>query len=168
MLKVLSGDQSFSIAFSERSRQAGELNEESFDWDVLKVKEGSFHIIRNNQSFNAEVIEANTAEKTFVIKVNGNTYEMKVKDQFDELLEKMGMANLGAGKVSELKAPMPGLVLDIVAGAGSEIKKGDPLLVLEAMKMENIIKSPTDGKVKKVNVEKGAAVEKNEVLIHFE
>jgi biotin carboxyl carrier protein len=47
------------------------------------------------------------------------------------------------------------------------VKKGDALLVLEAMKMENILKSPADGKVKKISVKKGMAVEKNQVLIEF-
>ena len=62
---------------------------------------------------------------------------------------------------------MPGLVLDIRVVEGDAVKKGDPILVLEAMKMENIIKSPTDGIVKKINVKKGVAVEKSQVLIHF-
>jgi len=168
MLKILSGDKSYSVAFDNRERTSGSLNEQSFTWDVLEVKAGSFHIIRNNKSYNVEVLNANMTEKTFTIKVNGNTYDMQAKDRFDELLEQMGMSNLGSGKVSELKAPMPGLVLDIISEPGSAIKKGDPLIVLEAMKMENIIKSPTDGTVKKVNVAKGAAVEKNEVLIHFD
>ena len=77
------------------------------------------------------------------------------------------MDNLAAAKVNEIKAPMPGLVLDIRVAEGDEVKKGDSILVLEAMKMENIIKSPTDGIIKKINVKKGIAVEKNQVLIHF-
>ncbi len=77
------------------------------------------------------------------------------------------MDSLNSSKVNEVKAPMPGLVLDIRVSEGDEVKKGDPILVLEAMKMENIIKSPTDGVIKKINVKKGLAVEKNQVLINF-
>ena len=62
---------------------------------------------------------------------------------------------------------MPGMVLNILVTEGQDIKKGDPLIVLEAMKMENVLKSPTDGIVKKINVNKGIAVEKNQVLIQF-
>ena len=62
---------------------------------------------------------------------------------------------------------MPGLVIDVCISEGDKIKKGDKIIVLEAMKMENIIKSPTDGIIKKINVNKGMAVEKNQILINF-
>jgi biotin carboxyl carrier protein len=75
--------------------------------------------------------------------------------------------NLNSKKVNEVKAPMPGLVLEIRVNVGDAVKKGDAILVLEAMKMENILKSPTDGTVSKINVKKGIAVEKNQVLINF-
>jgi biotin carboxyl carrier protein len=71
-------------------------------------------------------------------------------------------------KISEIKSPMPGLVLDILVQPGDVIKKGDQVLVLEAMKMENIIKSQTDAVVKSVPIEKGVAVEKGQVLVKFE
>ena len=77
------------------------------------------------------------------------------------------MDALHAKKAADLKAPMPGLVVEVSVSEGQEIKKGDKLVVLEAMKMENILKSPADGVVKKVNVKKGNTVEKNEVLILF-
>jgi biotin carboxyl carrier protein len=90
-----------------------------------------------------------------------------VKDKFDELLEQLGMDASSSGKVSEIKAPMPGLVLDVMVAAGDEIKEDQPLLILEAMKMENVIKSPSDNTVKKVSINKGDSVEKNEILIEF-
>ena len=68
-------------------------------------------------------------------------------------------------KIKEIKAPMPGLVLDILVKEGTEIKKGDPVLILEAMKMENILKSPEDGSIKKIKVRKGKVVEKNDMLV---
>jgi biotin carboxyl carrier protein len=77
------------------------------------------------------------------------------------------MDNLAAKKVNEVKAPMPGMVLKILVKDGDEVKKGDPLLVLEAMKMENILKSPTDGVIKKIAAVTGVAVEKNQLLIQF-
>jgi biotin carboxyl carrier protein len=80
----------------------------------------------------------------------------------------LGMDKLAAVGVQEVKAPMPGMVLNIIVSTGDEVKKGDALLVLEAMKMENIIKSPRDGKVKTVKAIKGTAVEKNQSLIVFE
>ena len=78
------------------------------------------------------------------------------------------MDNLLVTKVSDLKAPMPGLVLSIDVEVGKEVKKGDALLILEAMKMENVIKSPTDGVIKSIAVKTSQAVEKNQLLLNFE
>ena len=80
---------------------------------------------------------------------------------------RQGMDNLNTAKVSEIKAPMPGLVLRILAGEGEEVKKGGNLLVLEAMKMENIIKAPADVIIKSVKVKDGDKVEKNQVMMIF-
>jgi biotin carboxyl carrier protein len=104
----------------------------------------------------------------FVIKVNGHTYQVKAQDQLDLLLEKMGIANGGARQVKEVKAPMPGLILHIQTSVGAVVKKGDVLLILEAMKMENAIKSPVDGTIKAIPVTKGKSVEKNQILLQFE
>ena len=146
---------------------SGTIDDKSFNWDMIEIKNGSFHILKNSKSYNVEVIKADYIEKSFLISVNGNKYQLNVKDKFDELLKSLGMDNLAAKKVNEIKAPMPGLVLDVRVTEGGEVKKGDPILVLEAMKMENIIKSPVDGIIKKINVKKGIAVEKNQVLINF-
>jgi biotin carboxyl carrier protein len=145
----------------------GTIDGNIFSWDVIEVKDGSFHIIKNNKSYSVEVIKADVTEKSFLISVNGNKYQLNVKDKFDELLKSLGLDTLNSKKVNELKAPMPGLVLEVRIAEGDTVKKGDPILVLEAMKMENIIKSPTDGIIKKINVKKGVAVEKNQVLVNF-
>ena len=79
----------------------------------------------------------------------------------------MGLSNLLAAKVSEIKAPMPGMVLKVLVEEGAEIKKGDNLFVLEAMKMENIIKSPADVVVKTIKIKPGDKVEKGQILIQF-
>jgi biotin carboxyl carrier protein len=78
------------------------------------------------------------------------------------------MSNGLAAKVKEVKAPMPGLVLDIRVVPGQMVQKGDVLLILEAMKMENAIKSATDGVVKQVKAIKGQSVEKNQLMIVFD
>ena len=146
---------------------SGSLDGQEFTWDILEKENRIFYIIKDNKSYTVEVIKADVAEKRFVIRVNGNKYELGIKDKFDELLKSLGFDNLNTNKVNEIKAPMPGLVLDLRVKEGEQIKKGDAVLVLEAMKMENIIKSPVDGVIKKINVKKGTAVEKNQVLIQF-
>jgi biotin carboxyl carrier protein len=166
MLKVnVNNKKEHTITMDGNSN--GTIDGKEFSWDVIEVKDGSFHVIKNNRSYTVEVIKAEINEKNFLVSVNGNKYQLNVKDKFDELLKSLGLDNLKSKKVNEIKAPMPGLVLDIRVSEGTEVKKGDPILVLEAMKMENILKSPTDGTVKAINVKKGIAVEKNQVLISF-
>jgi biotin carboxyl carrier protein len=154
-----------TISFKDNA--SGVIDDKEFSWDLIEEENRIFHIIKDHQSYMVEVIKADKIEKNFTIRVNGNKYQLDVKDKFDELLKSLGFDNLNARKVNEIKAPMPGLVLDLQVNEGDTIKKGDAVLVLEAMKMENIIKSPVDGVVKKINVKKGVAVEKNQVLIHF-
>jgi len=169
MLKIkINSKTEHQVEFDSSENKSGKLNGNPFEWDVVKVKDGNFHILKNNKSYNAEVVKMDYEKKEFVLKINGNKYSLQVKDKFDDLLKSLGFENFASGKVNEIKAPMPGLVLDVLVKAGSEVKKGDPIMVLEAMKMENILKSPTDGKIKKINVEKRQAVEKNQVLINFE
>ena len=166
MLKVkVNNKNEHNIVFDNST--SGTINDKPFSWDVIEVKNGSFHVIKDFKSYTVEVIKADAAEKSFLVSVNGNKYQLDVKDKFDDLLKSLGFDNLNAKKVNEIKAPMPGLVIEVRVSAGDQVKKGDPIIVLEAMKMENIIKSPTDGIISKINVKKGVAVEKNQVLIHF-
>lgn len=125
-------------------------------------------VIYQNKSYNVELVELDTTEKTARVKVNGTLHSVQVEDQFDLLLKQLGMDATAGTKIREIKAPMPGLVLKIMVAEGTEVKKGDNLLVLEAMKMENILKSTTDGIVKKIHVAQGDKIEKNTVLLQFQ
>lgn len=138
-----------------------------FDWNIVQLSEGYFHILHDKKSYKAEVVKADKAAKMFTLKINNHIHTVEVKDKFDLLLEKLGMNNSSAGKVNNMKAPMPGLIIDMKVKNGDSVKTGDPLLILEAMKMENILKSPGEGVVKSVKVKKGDTVEKNQVLIEF-
>jgi biotin carboxyl carrier protein len=93
---------------------------------------------------------------------------VKAQDRFDLLLAKLGMTELASKKINQLKSPMPGLILEVLVTPGQNIKAGEPLIILEAMKMENIIKAPIDVVIKNVKAIKGRPVEKNELLIEFE
>jgi biotin carboxyl carrier protein len=137
-------------------------------WDSIEVRENTFHIIKDNKSYNATLISHNAEEKTMVINVNGNEYELAIKDKYDLILQQLGISNKAATSVQFIKAPMPGLIINITAKTGDEVKKGDTLLILEAMKMENVIKSPREGKIKKVSVELRQPVEKGQVILEFE
>lgn len=143
------------------------VNHQDLHLDVLTLTAESSHIIHDNKSYNVEVVDFNKEEKHANIKINGHVYKVQITTQLDMLLQQLGMDSLANNKVLMLKAPMPGLVLNVMVAVGDEVKKGDSLLVLEAMKMENIIKSPADAVVKKIGVKQGDKIEKNTVLIEF-
>jgi acetyl/propionyl-CoA carboxylase alpha subunit len=146
----------------------GTIGGVEYAWDLLRLADNAFHIIRDNQSYRVTVVSINHEEKTMAIAVNGNDYEISIKDKYDLLLSQMGISSIASAQVNNFKAPMPGLIREIMIVAGAEVSKGDTLLILEAMKMENSLKSPRDGRVKKINIATGNAVEKGQVLIEFE
>jgi biotin carboxyl carrier protein len=147
---------------------SGTINNKAFSADIKKINDRTFHVIKNNKSYNVEILNAKPNEKQYFIKVNGEKFKFELKDQFDKLLKELGLENLTSTKISEIKAPMPGIVLAIEATVGQEVNKGDTLLILEAMKMENAIKSPTEGVIKEICVKQGLPVDKNQILIRFE
>ncbi|MEX2593150.1 MAG: acetyl-CoA carboxylase biotin carboxyl carrier protein subunit [Anditalea sp.] len=163
----------YSVTINKKQftvEKAGEnflVNEAPILWDLEKINERTFLIIRNYTSHLVELINIDPKEKTLTIKLNNKISEVKIKDRFDLLLEKLGMNASGMSQIKDIKAPMPGLILDIQVKVGDVIKMGDPVLVLEAMKMENIIKSPGEGEVKAILVGIGSGVEKSQVLIQF-
>lgn len=166
MLKVIINEQqAFEV---ETKNETTTLNGQPFAWDLVALDNGHFHIIKDDRSFNAEVVEANYADNSFKVKVNETIYNVAAKDRFDLLLEQMGINNSTKNKVNNLKAPMPGLIWDIKVQVGDVVKAGDVVLVLVAMKMENALKSSGDGVVKSIKVNKGDSVDKNQVLIEFE
>jgi biotin carboxyl carrier protein len=137
----------------------------TFALEMEEIEKDFFHVIKNHRSYTAEILRADYTSKTFTIKVNDREYTVVAEDRYDALLQNLGMEPAGQLKINDVKAPMPGLILDIKVGVGQEIKKGDLLLVLEAMKMENNIKASSEGIIKQIHVVKGNKVEKNEVLI---
>lgn len=143
------------------------LNDQPLAWDLAVLGEGHYHVLYESRSYKAELVEADYAAKSIVLKINGQRVELHAKDRFDLLLEKMGMSNATATKVNELKAPMPGLIVAIRVAPGQVVQKGDPLLVLEAMKMENILKAPADGTVSGIKVTLRDNVQKGQVLVQF-
>lgn len=133
----------------------------------VSLGNGRFHMIHKHRSYTATLVSLNSEEKRAVVRVNGAQYTIEMEDAFDQLLKEMGMDSLMAATVSDVKAPMPGKVIRVIAQPGEEVKKGDDLLVLEAMKMENVLQSPADGTIAAVRVSPGDTVDKNTVLVVF-
>jgi biotin carboxyl carrier protein len=165
MYKVQVNGKEFHAIYDKEKKEFGG---EAFEADIIEYRKGRFHILLNNCSYTAELLEANRAEKTFRIRVNSGIYVVSVRDKYDELLREMGIDNTSSRKVNDIKAPMPGLVLNVLVENGQAIQKGDALLILEAMKMENVLKAPSDGVVRKVRISKGDTVEKNQIMIDLD
>ena len=128
--------------------------------DLLYNNDGSIHLINNNQSFKANILDIDIISKSVTISLNGKEYTFKIEDQLDQLIDKMGLSNVENQVSKEVKAPMPGLILDIMVEKGQSVTQGESLLILEAMKMENVIKAEADGVIDDILLTKGDTVEK--------
>ncbi len=143
-------------------------NQEISSLDTQKIAPAKFHVLKEGRSFKAEILESSFHKKTYSVKINSNIYEVVISNELDLLIEEMGLSLGQAKVVNDIKAPMPGLILDVNIKEGDKVKEGDYLLVLEAMKMENTLTAPRDGVVKSVSVKKGETVEKNQLLIEMD
>lgn len=164
MFSVILQDATYSV---EKNKDHTLINQQVLTWDLKWMGDRKIHLIQGSKSLEAELLNLDLETKSLQIRLGHKTTTLQLKDRFDLLLEQMGMNATGAGGLKEIKAPMPGLILDLKVSPGDLVKKGDVLLILEAMKMENSIKSPGDGVVKDIKVSLKQSVEKNQVLIQF-
>ncbi|MDB2408842.1 hypothetical protein N9W09_03535 [Crocinitomicaceae bacterium] len=127
-----------------------------------------FVVSFNGKTFNGEVLDQNLEDHTLKLKLNHRVFEVKRKYALLDLISQMGLDKKKVKKLKELSSPMPGRVLKIMVKPGDQINIGDSLLSLEAMKMENILKSDGEGIVKEIFINEEQVVDKGEVLIEFE
>jgi biotin carboxyl carrier protein len=166
MLELLVNDK-FSFSVAEDNGQML-LNGSPADWDASLLPNGLISVLYNGKCFTAIVESINRDTKMVSLRVNGQLYKTAIKEPIDLLLRNLGMDKGVALKVDAVKAPMPGMVLKIMVTTGQKINKGDVLVILEAMKMENILKATADAVVKSINVSEHTAVEKGTVLIELQ
>lgn len=136
--------------------------------DIIKTSFNNYHILQDNISIKASRVHSDFNKKHYTIKVNNNVYEVDINDALDQQIEALGFEIGASKKVNDIKAPMPGLILEINVKEGQDVKENDALLILEAMKMENVINSPREGTIKSISVKQGETVDKNSLLITFE
>ncbi|MPR32541.1 biotin/lipoyl-containing protein [Salmonirosea aquatica] len=165
MLKITVNEASTFEVRQEKDKWY--LDGSLFEGDVAQLSPNRYHVLWKDRSFEVEVVEYDPAEKKTTLKINGQLLTTTTKDRVALLLESMGMDHAIATKINEVKAPMPGLIQTVSVKVGDAVKKGDILLVLVAMKMENTIKAPAEATVKAIRIEPGTSVEKNQVLIEF-
>src|SRR5688572_31048139 len=107
--------------------------------DLVAISPTEFNGINNHQSINARLVEANLLTKTFTIETGGERFDVVIKDALDQQLEQMGFGTSAGKQVKEIKAPMPGLVLEVSVTDGQEVKEGDRILILEAIDRKSVV-----------------------------
>ncbi len=154
-----------------------ETNQWFFDDEKVQTGDGAFVVWHNHKFFDltyngivfhGEIQEEKSEENRLVIKINHRVFHIRRKHELDDLISALGLDKVKIKKIKEFKSPMPGRVIDINVVLGQEVQPGDILISLEAMKMENALKSEGVGIVKAICIEKGAVVDKGAVLIEFE
>lgn len=161
-LELFLNDKSYSL---NQTKGKILIDDIEVNYKIHKIDNERLMIFLNNKSYEIEKVKSE--DKSYQLKVNQKLIDVTIKDHLDKILEKLGMDASLAETINEVNAPMPGAILDILVKEGDEVQQGQPLVILEAMKMENIIKSPGEGTVSKVNVKKGQNVEKGYALIKF-
>lgn len=156
----------FEVAINDKKAQI--TSQAAKELDIISSGDGFFHILKNQKAYKAEIQSIDYKNKIFTFKINGNIHTAKIHDAYDRLIDQLGMKVGSTQKVGDIKAPMPGLVIEVDVVVGQIVTKGDKVLILEAMKMENVIKATGDGVVKAIHITKGQPVEKGYLLIEME
>ena len=136
--------------------------------NIVQEGDGSYHLLHGSKRYRIEVLAADHANKSLDLRINGNRHHVQASDTYDQLIQRMGLDKASDKSLSEVKAPMPGLVLQVAVEAGHVVQEGDTLFILEAMKMENVLKAEGEGTIATIEVAEGDAVEKGQLLIRFE
>lgn len=140
--------------------------------------ESSFKILeRNNEHitfmldgkvYQAEILEYSQDGKELFLIINNEKLKLTLKDDLDQLIDEMGMNDISDDESGDVISPMPGLILKILVKEGDTVEKGDDLLVLEAMKMENLLQAPSSGTISSINCEISNSVNKGDLLIKID
>ncbi len=149
---------------------AGQYTFQLTDADNITLNDSDVNnqiILDNNKSKLVSVKEVNHELKRYQIQIDGRTYQVQISDAVDQQILKMNLKSKKSNQLKELRAPMPGLVRQVNVQVGDQVDSGDALFILEAMKMENVLKSPVNGIVSDIFVKPGESVEKNQILLSF-
>jgi biotin carboxyl carrier protein len=153
-------DEEFVIEIEHNNQIV--VNGERYNIDFQHLPEAdALSLLLNNQSLEA-VVEAR--DDVWEVLTKGELYTVKVQDERAYRLAKArGVASDVVGEV-QINSPMPGLIVAVSVTEGQLVQKGDKIIILESMKMENELRAPKNGVVARINVAQGASVEKDQVL----
>lgn len=144
-----------------------QVDDHIYSYSLARTSERSFSLLLNDSSFQiylTGIIEDNGI-KSLHLSINGNPIVVTVEDHRSQIWKNLANSQPAAAQTFEVKAPMPGRVIRVEVNEGDKVISGAGIFVLEAMKMENEIKSPTTGLIESVRVKAGQSVEKGEILL---
>lgn len=139
------------------------INDKILDVDFESVSgQPVYSLIIGGKSYEAYV---SPDEEKWEVLLRGRLYQAEVEDEREKRLRSAGGGGLVEGGEYHLKSPMPGLIVTIPVNEGQEVKKGQVLLILESMKMQNELKAPRDGTVSRIKIKPGESVEQKQTLL---
>jgi acetyl/propionyl-CoA carboxylase alpha subunit len=146
-----------------------DISNEQLTTSIEFQSEGSkaYSAVIDGKQVQVDLVKIDEELNQVVLRMAGKKYTVQLKGSVEIMLEKLGMKVPKRKTVNQLIAPMPGLILKVLVTEGQEVKQGESLLVLEAMKMENVFKATKDSIVKQIKVSEKQSVEKGEELITF-
>jgi biotin carboxyl carrier protein len=130
--------------------------------EFISLGSGRYSLIKDNMTY---IVNISKKEDNYNVRVAGDQFDVAVEDERTRQVKALVNAAGSSRGEKTIKAPIPGLVVKILAKAGEKVKADNSLLILEAMKMENIIKAPFDCEVVKINVKEKDAVTQNQLLL---
>ena len=143
----------------------GEVTVDGVRADVLRISRCVYSVLVDGESIR---VVAGPGENSYEVLISGTTTEVSVETARKKLLKSLAQSAGTGRKKLEIRAPMPALIVKIEVEVGDDVAAGQGLIILEAMKMENELKSHQAGKVKEIMVAKGRPVEKGELLMLLE
>lgn len=161
---VTLNDKKKIISYSGNSKVLMEGKE--FNCELLHLN-GQTYLLRINDRF-YEISSDKSDNGNFSLLIEGNRFETTIRTALQEKANSLLQQKAALHKKKEVKAPMPGMVLKVNKKAGDNIKQGETVLILEAMKMENDLRAPISGKLNEIFIEEGTAVDKGAVLFTIE
>ena len=165
-LTVTAGGREFQVTVNPNG------NENTVLIDGVEVQIHLERIVGDTESLIVEgksyLFNIGPDDDGYTMRWYGGETHCVVEDEHTRLLKQFAGTGSGGSGLKNVKAPMPGLVVKILTSPGSEVEKGDPLVVVEAMKMENEIGASAKGVVKEIKVNEKQAVEKGEIMIVLE
>ncbi len=161
--EAILNDRTIGVSIDEREVS---LDGESQSYSMERVGPHSYSLLVGHRS--ASVLVESVGPKQYRITVDGHSRVVRLKNEQDLLLEELGLQEMAAGGDEEIRAPMPGLVLDVRVEPGQRVEEDDGIVVVEAMKMENELRAPTGGQITAVHVAAGDTVDKDQLLVELE